>query len=422
MTSKNDNPVKADYPYARSNVFLMMRFEKTKQQKKINDAISSVLAGYYLNPIRADSKHYQNELWANVKSCIDASDYGIAVFEQIDQRDINPNVSLELGYMLAQGKKCLLLKEKRVPVLQSDLVGHLYREFDSHDIIKTVTSEVRNWLRDLGFIKKSDEKMIVFVSGGGTCRCAMAKAITKKIAEKSKLNFKLRVESCAKGNNTSKGGTHENPDDGATDDARQAINKFYKGEDLLALPNHRSMVLTDAIKEDADIILVMDHKLLDEYLFSWEEIPGLDNVKLTDFLKLNYGVDWVKTAKIEKTNNDKTIMITYRKHFISLNLNNENTELNLKIDTDKTDNFNVKTENGKLEIYLNYIVNPNTYEKTQIFKEFFGLEGDIVDPWRLQEDETTAQRYDECAKDLKEVLGYNFENISRSLSNGKNSK
>jgi nucleoside 2-deoxyribosyltransferase len=114
MTSKDDNPVLAD-SYARSNVFLMMRFQKTKQQKEISDAISSVLAGYYLNPIRADSRHYQNELWANVKSCMDASDYGIAVFEQIDMPDINPNVSLELGYMIAQRKKMLIAKRKKSP-------------------------------------------------------------------------------------------------------------------------------------------------------------------------------------------------------------------------------------------------------------------------------------------------------------------
>ena len=322
MTSKDENPVKADFPYTRSNVFLMMRFQKTKQHKKISDVISSVLAKYSLNQIRADSKQYHNELWANVKSCMDASDYGIAVFEQIDQRDINPNVSLELGYMLAQGKKCLLLKEKRVPALQSDLVGHLYHEFDSYDIEKTVIHEVRNWLRDLGIIKRSDEKMIVFVSNGGTCRCAMAKAMTKKIIEKYQLNFKLRVESCAKGPNTSEGGTPDKPDDGATDGARQAIKKLFN-EDLLALADHRSMILTNAIMEEADLILVMDEGLR----------KGLKD-------------------------------------------------------------------------------NPKTREKTDVFKRFFGLEGDIEDPWGDDDgkNETEAQRYerheryDKCAIQIKEVL------------------
>jgi hypothetical protein len=87
------------------------------------------------------------------------------------------------------------------------------------------------------------------------------------------------------------------------------------------------------------------------YLFSWKEIPGNDSGRFTDFLKLNYDVDWVKTAKIAKTDNDKTIMITAEENFLSLNLNNDNTELTLQIDNGKTDKFIVKTENGKLNIY-----------------------------------------------------------------------
>jgi PGF-pre-PGF domain-containing protein len=87
------------------------------------------------------------------------------------------------------------------------------------------------------------------------------------------------------------------------------------------------------------------------YLFSWEEIPGNDSERLIDFLKSNYDVDWVETATIDKTDNGKKIKITAGKKSISLNLNNENTELNLKIDNGKTDKFIVKTENGKLNIY-----------------------------------------------------------------------
>jgi hypothetical protein len=91
------------------------------------------------------------------------------------------------------------------------------------------------------------------------------------------------------------------------------------------------------------------------YLFSWEEIPGNDSDRLTHYLMSNYDVDWIKTAKIAKTNNGNTINITAGKNFLLLNLNNENTELNLIIDNVKTDKFIVKTENGKLNIYKNCI-------------------------------------------------------------------
>ncbi len=91
------------------------------------------------------------------------------------------------------------------------------------------------------------------------------------------------------------------------------------------------------------------------YLFSWKELPGDDSEKLTDFLQSNYGVDWVKTAKMAKTDNGKSIMITTGKRVISLNLYNENTELNLIIDNNRTDKFIVKTAKGKIKIYKNDI-------------------------------------------------------------------
>ena len=89
----------------------------------------------------------------------------------------------------------------------------------------------------------------------------------------------------------------------------------------------------------------------DECLFSWEEIPGNDSTRLKGFLESNYYLDWVNTAKIEKVE-EKVIRITAGDKIVSLNLNNEKTEVNLKIDNGKNDTFIVKTENGKLNIYL----------------------------------------------------------------------
>lgn len=87
------------------------------------------------------------------------------------------------------------------------------------------------------------------------------------------------------------------------------------------------------------------------YLFNWDEIPGNDSVRLRDYLKKTYSVDWVKTDKIEKIDEGKTIRVTDEKNFISLNLSKKETEVNLKIDDVKTDKFIVKTENDKLNIY-----------------------------------------------------------------------
>lgn len=77
--------------------------------------------------------------------------YGIAVFEDAEQRDFNPNVSLELGYLMGGGKRTLLLKEKRLPRVPSDVVHRLYKEVDIPDIDSSINCEIKRWISvDLG--------------------------------------------------------------------------------------------------------------------------------------------------------------------------------------------------------------------------------------------------------------------------------
>lgn len=139
------------------------------------------------------------------------------------------------------------------------------------------------------------------------------------------------------------------PEDGLSE-----INK--KGEKL----KYHKIIKTDI--EEINKTGKRGRPKKNEYLFSWKEIPGNDSERLTDFLKSNYDVDWVKTAKIAKTDDDKTIMIIAGEKFISLNLSNENTELDIKIDNGKTDKFIVKTENDKLNIYKTVIEVKKVYK------------------------------------------------------------
>jgi len=87
------------------------------------------------------------------------------------------------------------------------------------------------------------------------------------------------------------------------------------------------------------------------YLFSWGDIPGNDNERLIEFLTQNFGIGWVKTAKIEKIDNDKTIKVFTGKNYLSLKLNDKKLEVNIEIDDGRTDKFVVIIENGKLNIY-----------------------------------------------------------------------
>lgn len=52
------------------------------------------------------------------------------------------------------------------------------------------------------------------------------------------------------------------------------------------------------------------------YLFNWDNIPGKDEGKLIEHLEQKYGVDWVRTAKIEKSN-DYEIRIFTEKNLLA---------------------------------------------------------------------------------------------------------
>ena len=93
------------------------------------------------------------------------------------------------------------------------------------------------------------------------------------------------------------------------------------------------------------------------YLFNWNhiwfnEIPKInDNPRLIEFLTKEFGVDWVKIAKIKKIDDKKAICVTDGKNSLELRLNDEKTKVNLTIDDGRTYELIAKRENDKLNIY-----------------------------------------------------------------------
>jgi protein-tyrosine phosphatase len=54
-------------------------------------------------------------------------------------------------------------------------------------------------------------------------------------------------------------------------------------------------------------------------------------------------------------------------------------------------------------------------EKTFVFKDFFGLKGDIPDPYPDGKDHATLNRYMKCANEIKDILEINIEHLIRVL-------
>jgi hypothetical protein len=141
---------KTDYPDAKKVAFIMMQFGKRQAHRQIEKAIKGELASHGIKGVRADDKQYHDDLYYNVVTYLRGCGFGIAVFEHIEGEKFNPNVSLEVGYMFALKKEVCLLKDNTLQILQSDLVGKLYKDFDPKQPTKTIPPKIKKWLSDKG--------------------------------------------------------------------------------------------------------------------------------------------------------------------------------------------------------------------------------------------------------------------------------
>lgn len=128
--------------------FLMMKFEDTKIQTGIVQIIKSHFESKGLNLLRADDKWYADDLFTNIKTYMHGCSFGVALFERINSNYFNPNVSLEIGYMMAMNKPILFLKDRTLTSLHSDLVGKLYHEYDFQNPQNTLPTVIDRWIND----------------------------------------------------------------------------------------------------------------------------------------------------------------------------------------------------------------------------------------------------------------------------------
>ncbi len=128
--------------------FLMMKFEDSKLQRKIVEIIKTHFANKGIRILRADDKWYADDLFENIKTYMHGCNFGIALFERINSNDFNPNVSLEIGYMMAMNKPILFLKDKTLISLHTDLIGKLYYEYDFQCPEEVLPKSIDKWLND----------------------------------------------------------------------------------------------------------------------------------------------------------------------------------------------------------------------------------------------------------------------------------
>ena len=144
--------LRSKFPDPKKVGFLVMRFTAAKPFAKIVEAIKKTGEDHGLKIIRADENEFHSGLWENVRTHLHGCGFGIAIYERIETNEPNANVGLEVGYLMAMNKPVLLLKDKTAEKVQTDLVGKLYKEFDTHDPEGTIPAQLTKWLEDYGII------------------------------------------------------------------------------------------------------------------------------------------------------------------------------------------------------------------------------------------------------------------------------
>lgn len=143
---------RSDFPEPKKVAFVMMQFSDTPAHSAIEQAIKTTLTSFGMKALLARDREYHDELYPNIQTFMHGCGFGIAVFERIESDDFNPNVSLEVGYMLGLRKPVLLLKDQTLHALQTDLVGRLYRPFDPQNPGSSIPKQIEGWLGDKNLI------------------------------------------------------------------------------------------------------------------------------------------------------------------------------------------------------------------------------------------------------------------------------
>lgn len=151
-----------DTPYDES-VFVMMKYPdpatmapaQCRLLDDIWETLSLTLATYGLTARRADSKTYIDQLWENVCVYMLGCRYGIAVLEDRAAAELNPNVTLEYGFMKALDRPVALLRDLNFKHDRADLTGKLAKPFeiDADGVLNKATLQraAADWLMDMEF-------------------------------------------------------------------------------------------------------------------------------------------------------------------------------------------------------------------------------------------------------------------------------
>lgn len=146
----------ANHPFD-TNVFGMTRFPDDQDNSLDIDPLVSahrlaraICKQHGLEFHLASDRSIVDDLWTNVTAHIWGSRYGIAFFEDRRSKSLNYNLTIEVGAMIVTGRRVVLLKDRSIDRMPTNLVGMIYKPLDLDDQAQVAVA-IHKWItRDLG--------------------------------------------------------------------------------------------------------------------------------------------------------------------------------------------------------------------------------------------------------------------------------
>lgn len=139
------------------NCFVMMRYRDHPKLGEIENVIREALDKHGVEAKLAKEGTGSSLLWANVCAFMDRAKFGVAIFDNVatykpGEARANPNICMELGYMLARGADCLILRdvagyEDANGRLFTDLDGHIVQTIDTSRDTADLAAVVSKWIQ-----------------------------------------------------------------------------------------------------------------------------------------------------------------------------------------------------------------------------------------------------------------------------------
>ncbi|GEM_PF-5339487 len=230
--------------------FVLMPFGAKWSDRIWMKQIKPIVEACGLPCFRADDL-YGNNVMEDVAKGITESRIIIA-----EITDRNPNVFYELGAAHALGKNVILLaqNENDIPF---DIRSHrciLYEDnLDGYEILRTnlqrCIDEIlfKELYDNYGNPIKQNDFVVLFLSYGGTCRCAIANAVTRTKLINSKYAETIRPISAGLISTTSPY---------ASEEAKDVVSDLS-----VSLVNHKTLKASFALLKRANLILPMDKRM-----------------------------------------------------------------------------------------------------------------------------------------------------------------